>query len=221
MTWVDLSQPLWEGSDRAGRATAPVVRSVMDLEHDPFTLMEYTFMSHMGTHLDAPCHFVPGAPTIDAISLDRVTGPGVVLDVPAEPLEGLGAEALAAGGPAPRPGEIVLLRTGWEDKAGTPAYFQHPYLLDSAARWLIEHRVKLVGMDLITPEMPEAVRGEPFTWPVHHALLENDVLVMENVCNMRSLAGRRVEVIAAPVNVKGGDGAPVRLLARGLDDVES
>jgi kynurenine formamidase len=218
MSWVDLSQPLWEGSDRAGRATPPVLRSVMDLEHDPFTLMEYTFVSHIGTHLDAPCHFVPGAPTIDEIPLDRVTGRGVVLDVPAEPLAGLGAEALAAGGPEPAPGDIVLLRTGWEDKAGTPAYFEHPYLLDSAARWLIDHQATLVGMDLITPEMPEAVRDGPFTWPVHHALLENDVLVIENVCNMRSLARRRVEVVAAPINVKGGDGAPVRLLARRLEE---
>jgi kynurenine formamidase len=218
MSWVDLSQPLWEGSDRAGRATPPVLRSVMDLEHDPFTLMEYTFVSHIGTHLDAPCHFVPGAPTIDEIPLDRVTGRGVVLDVPAEPLAGLGAEALAAGGPEPAPGDIVLLRTGWEDKAGTPAYFEHPYLLDSAARWLIDHQATLVGMDLITPEMPEAVRDGPFTWPVHHALLENDVLVIENVCNMRSLVRRRVEVVAAPINVKGGDGAPVRLLARRLEE---
>jgi kynurenine formamidase len=69
-----------------------------------------------------------------------------------------------------------------------------------------------------TPEMPEAVRDGPITWPVHHALLENDVLVIENVCNMRSLVRRRVEVVAAPINVKGGDGAPVRLLARRLEE---
>lgn len=186
----------------------------MDLDHDPFTLMEYTFASHIGTHLDAPNHFVAGAAAIDEIPLERVTGHGVVLDVVGEPNTGLGAEALSSGGPAPEPDGIVLLRTGWEDKAGTPDYFEHPYLLDSAVEWLIARQVKLVGMDLITPEQPEAVRDGPFTWPVHRALLERGILVVENVCNLRPLLRRRVEVIAAPIKVKGGDGAPVRLLAR-------
>jgi kynurenine formamidase len=217
MRWVDLSQELWEGSDRAGRATAPQVRSIMDLEHDPFTLMEFTFASHIGTHLDAPSHFVAGGRTIEQIPLDRVTGPGVVLDVAAAANTGIEADALADGGPAPQPDDIVLLRTGWEDKAGTPEYFAHPYLTESAAGWLIDRRVKLVGMDLITPEMPEAVRTGPFDWPVHRALLEREILVIENVCNMASLARRRVEVVAAPIGIRGADGAPVRLLARPLD----
>src|SRR4051794_36235738 len=116
MSWVDLSQPLWEGSDRAGRAGAPRLRSIMDLENDPFTLMELTLHSHVGTHLDAPCHFVAGGRSIDQLPLDRVTGPGVVLEATAEPNAGLGAEQLAAGGPEPRPDDIVLIRTGWEDK---------------------------------------------------------------------------------------------------------
>jgi arylformamidase len=218
VTWIDLSQTLWEGSDRAGRAPAPRFESLMDLDHDPFTMMEYTFVSHLGTHLDAPNHFVPGAWAIDDIPLDRVTGHGVVLDVAAEPNTGLGAEALAGGGPGPEPDGIVLLRTGWEDKAGTPAYFQHPYLLDSAVRWLIDRRVKLVGMDLITPDQPEAVRDARFDWPVHRALLERAILVIENVCNLRPLVRRRVEVVAAPIKVKDGDGAPVRLLARAAAD---
>lgn len=221
MRWVDLSHPLWEGLDRAGRAEAPVLRPVMDLERDPFAMMEYSFGSHIGTHLDAPSHFVPGGRTIDQIPLDRVTGPGVVLDVPAEPHAGLGAEQLEAGGPAPEPDGIVLIRTGWEEKAGTPEYFDHPYLLESAVQWLVARQVKLVGMDTITPEMPEAVRHGPFTWPVHHALLGQEILVIENVRNMRSLTGRRVEVVAAPINVAGGDGSPVRLLARPLDAPEA
>ncbi|MHB1537775.1 MAG: cyclase family protein [Solirubrobacteraceae bacterium] len=217
-SWTDLSQLLWEGSDRAGRAPAPRFRSVMDLEHDRFSMMEYTLGSHIGTHLDAPSHFVRGGRSIDQIPLERMLGDGVVLDAAAPANSGLSAEALSSGGPAPEPEGIVLIRTGWEMKAGTPEYFQHPYLLDSAVRWLIEHEVKLVGMDLITPEMPEAVRRGAFDWPVHRALLEREILVIENACNMRSLAGERVEVIAAPINVKGGDGSPVRLLARAIGE---
>ncbi len=72
-------------------------------------------------------------------------------------------------------------------------------------------------MDVVTPEMPEAVREGEFTWPVHGTLMGEEILVMENVCNMASLARARVEVIAAPIKVKGADGAPVRLLARAAE----
>jgi kynurenine formamidase len=215
--WTDLSRTLWEGSDRAGRATAPELRSVMNLEEHPFAMSELRISSHVGTHLDAPNHFLAGALAIDKIPLARVIGPGVVLDVAGEANTGIDAEQLAAAGPEPRPADIVLLRTGWEDKTETPAYFEHPYLLESAVDWLVEHRVGMVGMDLITPEMPEAVREGEFTWPVHRALMGEEILVMENVCNMASLARARVEVIAAPIKVKGADGAPVRLLARPLE----
>ncbi|HVX34368.1 MAG TPA: cyclase family protein [Solirubrobacterales bacterium] len=214
--WTDLTRPLHEGSDRAGRATAPALRSVMNLAEHPFAMSEMTLSSHVGTHLDAPSHFVAGGESIDAVALERVTGPGVVLDVPGEANAPLAAADLAAGGPEPRPGDIVLLRTGWEERQETPAYFEHPYLAASAVGWLLERRIGLLGMDLITPEMPEKVREGEFTWPVHNALMAAGVLVLENACNMGALARRRVEVMAAPIPVVGADGAPVRLLARPL-----
>ena len=215
--WTDLTQPLWQGSDRAGKTGPPEFRPLLTIAEDHFSMMEYRFVSHIGTHLDAPNHFVAGAPGIDEVPLSQVIGPGVVLEIAGEALQPFGAAELDAGGPKPEPGAIVLLSTGWETRSGTPAYFEHPYLDESAVQWLLAHEVKLVGMDLITPEMPERARGGPFTWPVHQVLLENNVLVMENVTNLSGLVRRRVEVMAAPIPIKGGDGAPVRLLARPLD----
>jgi kynurenine formamidase len=215
--WTDLTRPLHEGSDRAGRASAPQVRPVMNLEEHPFAMSEITLSSHVGTHLDAPNHFIAGGEAIDEIPLSRVIGPGVVLDIAGEANTGFGAEELAAGGPEPRPADIVLLRTGWEEMSGSPAYFEHPYLTESAVAWLIDHEVGMVGMDLITPEMPEKVREGEFTWPVHNALMSAGILVMENVGNLASLARQRVEVIAAPIPIVGADGAPVRLLARPVE----
>lgn len=219
--WVDLSQPLSARSDRASRTKAPSFTQVMTIERDHFSMMEYSFSSHLGTHLDAPCHFVPGAASIDAVPLERLVGRGVVLDVAVPALAPVTAEHLARGGPEPGPGEIVLLRTGWEDKAGTPEYFRHPYIDVSACRWLVERRVSMVGIDLVTPDMPEVVRDGPFDWPAHHGLMDNGVLVMENVCNLRSLVGKRVEVIAVPISIEGGDGAPVRPLARAIEGIVS
>jgi kynurenine formamidase len=190
----------------------------MNLEEHPFAMSEVTLSSHVGTHLDAPNHFIAGGKSIDQVPLERVIGPGVVLDVPGEANAPIEAADLAAGGPEPRPGDIVLMRTGWEEKQETAAYFEHPYLAESAVAWLLERRIGLLGMDLITPEMPERVRHGEFTWPVHNALMAAGVLVLENACNMAGLTRRRVEVMAAPIPVVGADGAPVRLLARPLPD---
>jgi kynurenine formamidase len=188
----------------------------MNLEEHPFAMSEMTLSSHVGTHLDAPSHFIAGGESIDEVALERVLGPGVVLEVAGEANAPIEAEHLAAAGPEPRPGDIVLLRTGWEAKQETPAYFEHPYLAESAVAWLLDRKIGLLGMDLITPEMPEKVREGEFTWPVHNALMRADVLVLENACNMAALARQRVEVMAAPIPVVGADGAPVRLLARPL-----
>jgi arylformamidase len=212
--WTDLTRPLHEGSDRAGRATAPELRSVMNLEEHPFAMSEMTLSSHVGTHLDAPNHFIAGGESIDEVALERVVGPGVVLEVAGRPNSAIEASHLVAGGPEPRPGDIVLLRTGWEERQETPAYFDHPYLAESAVAWLIERRIGMLGVDLITPEMPEKVRPGDFAWPVHNALMRAGVLVLENACNLAALARQRVDVIAAPIPVVGADGAPVRLLAR-------
>lgn len=192
----------------------------MDLEHDPFAMMEYTFASHIGTHLDAPSHFVDGGRAIHEIALDRVIGGGVVLDASAAGGGEVTAAILKAGGPTPEVDGIVLIRTGWEEMMGTPEYFSHPFLGTSAVDWLIERRVKLVGIDVITPEMPEGIRSDGFGWPVHHALLGREILVIENVCNMAPLLRKRVEVMAVPMNIEGGDGAPVRLLATPTGDAE-
>jgi arylformamidase len=216
--WTDLTRPLHEGSDRAGRATAPALRPVMNLDEHPFAMSEMTLSSHVGTHLDAPSHFIAGGESIDEVALERVIGPGVVLEVAGEANVAIEASHLAAAGPEPRPGDIVLLRTGWEERGETPAYFEHPYLDESAVAWLLERRIGFLGMDLITPEMPEKIREGEFTWPVHNALMRAGVLVLENACNLAGLARQRVEVMAAPIPVVGADGAPVRLLARPLVD---
>jgi kynurenine formamidase len=190
----------------------------MNLEEHPFAMSEMTLSSHVGTHLDAPNHFIAGGEAIDEVALERVIGPGVVLEVAGEANAPIEAEHLAAGGPEPRRGDIVLLRTGWEERGETPAYFEHPYLAESAVGWLLERKIGMLGMDLITPEMPEVIRDGDFTWPVHNALMAAGVLVLENACNLAGLARRRVEVMAAPIPVVGADGAPVRLLARPLPE---
>ena len=92
-------------------------------------------------------------------------------------------------------------------------YEEHPYVSEEAAHWLVERRVKMLGLDLITVDLPQAMRPTPFGYPVHHTLLENNVLIIENMTNLQDLRGRRVTLYAFPLAIRGADGAQARVVA--------
>lgn len=106
-----------------------------------------------------------------------------------------------------------MIHTGWDEKYGTDEYNSHPYLAEDAALWLAEKRVKLVGIDTPTPEVPRSVRGASFDYPIHRTLLGKGVLILENIANLCALSGKRLTIGVFPVKLEGGDGAPARVVA--------
>ena len=89
----------------------------------------------------------------------------------------------------------------------------HPYLSVEAAAWLAERKVKLVAMDVPTPDQPEATRAPGFDWPVHHLLLGRGILVAEHLANLNQVVGRRFRAFAFPLPIQGSDGSPARIVA--------
>jgi kynurenine formamidase len=171
--------------------------------------------THTGTHVDAPRHFVPDGATIDDLPLDRFAGRGVVLDVERDEPGPVDADALAGASGTVDPDDVVLIRTGWSDHYGTAEYARYPWLTADAADWLLDREVKLLGVDTRSPDRPRAMRPDSWDeYPVHRRLLPAGTLVAENLRLPASLAGERVEVFGFPVNVRGGDGAPARFVAR-------
>ncbi len=212
--WVDLSHPLHANVDRVSFFPAPRFERVMRLATDRVNVTEIQMVCHFGTHLDAPCHFIPDAPAIHEIPLERLHGPGVVWHVPTPPYGLIDADVLARQSPELRPGDILLLDTGSAEGFGTSRYAQNPSLSAAAAHWLVERKIKLVGIDCLTPDLAVDRRPADFDWPIHHILLGQGVLIAENLTNLRALAGHRVEVMLFALNIVGADGAPARVLAR-------
>jgi kynurenine formamidase len=185
---------------------------------------------HGGTHVDAPLHFVRGAPAVDAIPLERLIGPGVVVDVTAAAeadrdyqvrVEDLRAWEERHGRIAD--GAIVLLRTGfgrlWPDRrrylgtdergAAAVAKLSFPGLAPQAAAWLVaERRVKAVGIDTASIDHGRSARFE-----THVALAAAGVPAFENVAGLDGLPLRGFTVIALPMKIRGGSGAPLRIVA--------
>jgi kynurenine formamidase len=174
---------------------------------------------HSGTHVDAPVHVIDGLPSIDSFPPDRFVGPGVVLPLAKGPRDSIEAADLEqASGGLVRSGDMVLLYTGWDGYFGNQAYLDdYPALTVEAGRWLLDHGVRLLGLDMLSPDLPPVRRAPDAGLPVHQLLLGNDVLIAENLTGLAPLAGRRVHVSALPIKVAAGDGAPARITAELTD----
>lgn len=170
---------------------------------------------HHGTHLDAPLHFIPGGRAAAEIALEDVCGPAVGLEVHRAAGEEITARDLELQGNSVEKSDIVFIHTGWGAyfSSDPERYTSHPYLGLDAAGWLVERKVKLVAIDVPTPDMPEPGRTPGFNWPVHHLLLEAGVLIAEHLNHLDLVAGRRFRAFAFPLPIVGADGSPVRIVA--------
>ena len=78
---------------------------------------------------------------------------------------------------------------------------------------MVDRGVKMVGVDCVNVEMPIVDRPADYNRPIHHTLLGNDILIIENLTNLEQIAGKRARVFAFPLKYKGGDGAQARVVA--------
>jgi kynurenine formamidase len=216
--WLELSHVLRSDLSRVSAFPAARFERLYEMPRDPMNATTMSMVCHYGTHVDAPCHFIPGAPAFHEIPLDRLHGPGVVWRLDCAPGGTIAAEQLARCQPAMRPGDIVLLDAGWADRFGRPDYEDNPALGVDAADWLVARQAKLVGVDFATPDLAVPRRPPGFDWPVHHALLGHGVLIAEHLRNLRPLAGRRIEAMFLALAIEGSDGGPARVVARAVAD---
>ena len=203
---VDLSHPL---DDRTQVYPGdPTVRlsAARSLERDGYRVSHLHLGSHSGTHLDAPSHVVEDGATVDALPLDLLVGPAVVVDLrdlgPREPVEW---ERLAAH---VRPGRMLVLHTGWSREWGSVAYEDHPYLSAETAGELVDAGVRVVGIDALSVD---ETGGEAF--PAHEALLGAGVVVVENLTGLAALDHPEPVLSLLPLPLRGADGSPVRAVA--------
>jgi kynurenine formamidase len=212
--WLELSLPLSSRLARVPFFPAPRFERIMSMPRDPLNATEMQMVCHFGTHVDAPCHFIPDGPAFHEIPLDRLHGPGVVWRIDSEPGGEIDAAMLARQRPALHEGDILLVDTGSARHLGTERYAAHPSFTPEAARWIVDRGVKLLGIDCLTPDLAVPYRPAGFDWPVHHILLSRGVLIAENLTNLRALAGLHIEAWFLALNIEGADGAPARVIAR-------
>ena len=118
--------------------------------------------NHMGTHLDAPRHFVTSGMTIDEIPLDWLYGPGVIVDLSDE-MDELGAYTpqMIEDRVEVREGDILVLHTGWHrygqfgKEADEERYIHlHPGAHPDMVDWLLEKKIHIWGVDAVSTDHP-------------------------------------------------------------------
>ena len=214
--WIDLTWPLSPTVPRIASFPPPRLERIAAIPDQPLNITQLQMVVHTGTHVDSPRHFYSDGPAFQDIPLERLMGPGVVWRME-KPLYGMIEPGdLERMRPALEPGDILALDTGAADRAGTPDFGRHAAFSVAAAEWLVAQKIKLVAVDMPTPDIALDKRPAGFIWPVHRALLRDGVLIAEMVTNLGSLTGRRAEFMFCPLNIVDCDGAPARVLARAI-----
>ncbi|WP_431816167.1 cyclase family protein [Gordonia jacobaea] len=185
---------------------------------------------HIGTHLDAPIHWISGRDGHDVsqIPVERLIGPAAVIDltdkVATDPDYLLSVADVedweAANGTLPA-GAWLLLRTGWETRGGSQAEFLNvddtgshtPGVSVECAEWLATQR-PITGLGVETVGVDAGMAGgfEP-AFPVHYHFLGNDKYGVTSLRNLGRLPATGAVIVVAPLPIVGGTGSPARVLA--------
>lgn len=170
--------------------------------------------SHSGTHVDAPYHFVDGGKRIDEMDPRLFVGPGVVMDVRGKgPRERITVEDLRPYEGLLSEGVVAVLRTGWEERYGTPGYYDHPFLDRRAAQLILDAGVKTVAIDALNVDETVLEGDHPEGYPAHHAILGAGGVIAENLANLAAVDFSNPLLSLLPIKLGGSDGAPVRAVA--------
>jgi len=201
---IDLSQQL--SSRSLSYPGTSVVYEVDDIDiGDPDARVSRfsSFDIHGGTHMDAPLHFDPSGASIDAMELRL--WPLRLVQVGTPWVE-------TASVPADCKGAAILFYTGWQEKAGTPAYYVgFPHISAAAAALLVERGVGLVGID--SPSV-DGIEANP-TYSTHKLLCGAGIPIVEGLVNLDLLVAldEDVRFAAFPLALEALEASPVRAVA--------
>ena len=188
---------------------APSLAPACTLTKDGFRETLLTFSSHTGTHMDAPAHLLREGRTLDGMPMSQFSGRATVLDVSEEgPV--ITEAFLHSNYEAIHSADYILFYTGWENRWGREDFLEDGFPVpdETAVKYLLSRGLKGVGTDAISID-----RLADRQLPVHHALLKDGVLILENLC-LKKVRGRKDFLFfALPMKFQNTDGSPIRAFA--------
>lgn len=182
------------------------------IKTDGYNLELLFLSSHTGTHMDAPFHFDEKGSKIHQIPPSRLISNTILIKI----TKGTNQQITKADiinfekkYEIIENDSTVVFATGWQKKLKKKSFFKNnPGLSLSAAKYLISKNVNLVGID-----SPSIDRGSDGKFSVHHIFSKNNVLIVENLCNLEKISKIHFKLIVFPLKLKDATGSPVRAIA--------
>ncbi|RQG91829.1 cyclase family protein [Natrarchaeobius chitinivorans] len=212
----DLSHPIEAGMQTYPGDPPVEVSQTATVSEDGVAVREICCGSHTGTHIDAPSHTEPDGRGLEDRPVSEYVFEARLVNVaPCRPRERIGPSDLPADlDESADPVDLLVVRTGYDDRWNTDAYLDHPYLAPETAVSLREAGCG-VAADTLNPDptpTANASEDEPDGFPVHRTLLGEGLPILENLRNLEGLP-ERFRLYAFPLPLRNADGAPVRAVA--------
>lgn len=217
--FVDLTHPL-DGNAPTWNGSCGFKHEIkMDYEQG-LRVMTYKCHAGVGTHMDAPSHFIKGGMNIADIPLEQLIAPCAVIDLSRQSHGDLIISSDAILEFEKKHGKIAkgslfLAHTGWSSFWSDPQKYRNPDAAGQmhfptysaqAAELLLERGIVGLGIDTLSPDP----QGSNF--PVHHLLLGAGKYIIENVAHLNRMPPSGAYAINFPLKICCGAESPVRLV---------
>ncbi len=207
---IDLTHNLNNNITIYPGTKAPVIEQDSRFDKNGYAELSINIRSHAGTHIDAPCHIVPNAKSLDDFPIEHFIGKAYVIDCSGE--KSIHLDLLEPIKDKIEDLDFVLFHTAWHKKWGSQEYLSDfPTLTVEAAKWLLNFNLKAIGFDVISADKMGCTE-----LPIHNLLLKNEILIIENLTKLDKLCGKIFELNCIPLKLDNADGSPVRAFARNI-----
>ncbi len=181
------------------------------LSKDGWNAITLNLYSHAGTHMDAPVHFGVSEKSIEQTDPARYFVQCHLVDLPGiKPRSEIKVADLGNIPDLLQKREGLIFRTGWSRLLNEPFYRDGlPAISEELAVWCVDKGVSLIGVE--PPSIADVNNLEQLT-KIHRILLEADILIVEGLVNLEQITKLKVQVVALPLKIKDGDGAPCRVI---------
>ncbi len=200
MNIIDLSMPLNEKTPAYSGDPQIELQQIAVVEKNGWSEKRIHCNTHCGTHIDAPSHMISKGKTLDQLPLEQFQGEGVLIDVRKTEITINCVKKRKI-----KPQSSVLFLTGQSDKMYTNYYEHAKFIPPEVAHELVKLKVRAIGIDSFSPDQ------EPY--PIHKIVLPKNIIIIENLVNLKALIGKKFQVQYFPLKITNGDGAPCRAIA--------
>lgn len=190
--YIDLSLLLTKDTPVFQGEPEIIFRKHASIEKENYNEHQITINTHFGTHIDFPYHMIDNGKKSDEFELEQFIGNGKVIDINSPDLN-------------IKDEDVFLLYSGHIEKGIDKLFMDIPQLDEKLIDFLISKNPKMILFDIPTPD--------EYPYLIHKKILQNNILIVENVCNMNLLVNKKFKIYAMPLKFDKFDGAPCRVFA--------